>query len=149
MTPEDNPRIFVPPPLIFAALLGAGVLIDRNPIATGFRLTAGVLAAAGIGLIGSALGLFAKRNTRPEPWRAAGALVTSGVYRFTRNAMYLGMATLSLAVALLFGSLTAMCLTVLAVIIVDRSVIRREEAYLERRFGHEFLRYRNKVRRWL
>ena len=149
MTADDNPRVLVPPPLIFAVLLGVGLFVDRNSIGRGVQLIAGVLAMAGLGLIGTALGMFGRSKTRPEPWQPASALVTSGVYSFTRNPMYLGMAALSLAVALFFGSLPAMLFAVLAAIIVDRTVITREEAYLVRRFGGDYLRYRNKVRRWL
>lgn len=149
MTADDNPRVFVPPPLIFAVLLGVGLFIDRDAIGVGFQFIASALAMAGLGLIGTALGMFGRSKTRPEPWQPAAALVTSGVYRFTRNPMYLGMAALSLAVALFFGSLPAMLFTLLAAIIIDQTVITREEAYLERRFGTEYHRYRNQVRRWL
>ena len=150
MTSEDNPRVFVPPPLMFAALVGVGLLVDGGPRAGGLQIFAAVvLAATGFGLVAAALGLFARSGTRAEPWRPASALVASGLYRHTRNPMYLGMSFLGLAIALAFTSVTAALLTILAAFIVDRTVIAREEAYLERRFGANYREYRKRVRRWL
>ena len=150
MTSEDNPRVFVPPPLILAAFVGVGLLIDGGPVATSPVLAVAlILGLAGLGLIASALGLFFQSKTRPEPWRGSGFLVAAGPYRFTRNPMYLGMILVALAVALAFSSVAAALLTLLAALIVDRVVIRREEAYLTRRFGKDYLAYREKVRRWL
>ena len=150
MNSADSPRVFVPPPLIFAGLLGLGLLTDRGPAENGVaQVAALLLGLIGIGLIVTALGLFRKNRTRPEPWQPSDALVNGGVYRFTRNPMYLGMAILSLAVALFFMSLPAAILTLAAAIIIDRTVIAREEAYLARRFGEEYLAYRRSVRRWL
>lgn len=145
----DNPRVFVPPPLIFASLLALGLWLDRSAHpALAMRLSGGALAFAGIALIVTALGLFRTSKTRPEPWQPSSALVVSGIYRFTRNPMYLGMALLCAGIALFFGSLGAILLTGVAALIVDRGVIVREEAYLERRFGEPYLAYRKSVRRW-
>lgn len=150
MTGEDNPRVVVPPPLIFAVLLGAGLLIDRGSPAGGLLLPLSILVgAAGLALGLAGLGLFRASKTRPEPWKPASVLVATGVYRYTRNPMYLGMALLSLAIALFFASLAAALLTVVAVFIIDRTVVKREEAYLQRRFGPDYLAYRQRVRRWL
>ena len=150
MTNEDNPRVFVPPPLMLAAFVGVGLLIDGGPMATGLVLAAAMIVGlAGLGLIASALGLFFRSKTRPEPWRAASFLVAAGPYRFTRNPMYLGMTLVGLAAALASSSAAAALMTLLAALIVDRVVIRREEAYLTRRFGMDYQAYRDKVRRWL
>lgn len=146
----DNPGVILPPPLIFAVLLGLGLLIDTESPANGLLLTVSVLVgAAGLALGFAALDLFRRRRTRPEPWKGASVLVANGVYRYTRNPMYLGMALLSLAGALLFASLAAAFVTLVAVFVIDRTVVRREEAYLQRRFGTEYLDYRERVRRWL
>lgn len=150
MTGEDSPRIFLPPPLMLAAFVGVGLLIDGGQMATGLALAvAMIVGLAGLGLIASALGLFFRSKTRPEPWRGASFLVAAGPYRFTRNPMYLGMILVGLAVALAFSSVAAAILTLLAALIVDRIVIRREEAYLTRHFGDEYRAYIGRVRRWL
>lgn len=147
---EDNPRVLVPPPLMFAALVGAGLLIDGGPRAGSVSIAAAaLLGAVGLGLIVTALGLFFRRRTRPEPWRPATVLVANGPYRHTRNPMYLGLTLIGLALALAFTSVAAALLTLLAALVVDRTVIAREEAYLERRFGAAYREYRERVRRWL
>jgi len=150
MIDDDHPRVFVPPPLIFCGLLTAGLLFDHAKVAwDALRVVAIIGFLVGLGLIAIALGLFRSNHTRPEPWKPSSALVSDGIYRFTRNPMYLGMAVASLAIALLFVSLTAALLTLAAVAIVDRLVIAREEDYLARRFGEEYASYRQRVRRWL
>ena len=152
MTPtdDDNPRVFVPPPLIFGGLIVVGLLIDGERGVPGtMQLSAVVLVLIGLALIALALGLFRISKTRAEPWQPTRALVARGIYRFTRNPMYLGMAIISLALALLFASVFAAILTLVATIIIDRAVIKREEAYLARRFGEDYAAYCRTVRRWL
>lgn len=150
MTPDDNPRVFVPPPLIFGGLLGLGLLIDSKPMALRPIPVIGIaLGVAGMALIAMALGLFRTSGTRPEPWQPASALVNRGIYRYTRNPMYLGMAMLCVGVAMAFTSWPAVLMSLVAAIIVDRFVVKREEAYLARRFGEDYTSYTRTVRRWL
>jgi protein-S-isoprenylcysteine O-methyltransferase Ste14 len=78
-----------------------------------------------------------------------GALITSGPYRISRNPLYLGGNVLIFLGAVLFlGSPSGIVLTALNVVLVD-FMIRREEKQLERKFGDEWIRYRNRVRQWL
>lgn len=150
MTSEDNPRVRVPPPLIFAGLLALGLVIDSARFRFGpVQLAGFALGIAGLALIAISLGLFAGAKTRPEPWQPASSLVDRGLYRFTRNPMYLGMALLSLGVALAFSSLPGAILALAALVIIDRTVVTREEAYLKRRFGPDYVAYTRRVRRWL
>ncbi|MCY7271548.1 MAG: isoprenylcysteine carboxylmethyltransferase family protein [Sphingomonas bacterium] len=150
MTSEDNPRVFLPPPLIFGGLLALGLLMDSGPLRFGPVSLIGIaIGACGIVLIALALGLFRSSGTRPEPWQPASSLVRRGIYRFTRNPMYLSMAMLSLGIAMVFASLAGAVLSLAAMIIIDRVIVRREEAYLMRRFGADYIDYMAKVRRWL
>ena len=150
MSNEDKPRVFLPPPLIFGGLLALGLLMDSDPLRFGpVSISGMVLAAGSVVLIAIALGLFRSSGTRAEPWQPASSLVNRGIYRFTRNPMYLGMAMLSMGVAMAFTSLPAAALAVAALIIVDRTVVTREEAYLTRRFGQDYLTYKASARRWL
>lgn len=147
---DDNPRIFVPPPLIFLGLPLLGLTVDRQPFTLNVQAVAAILlTGSGIVLIGLAIGLFRKSGTRPEPWQPASALVMAGIYRRTRNPMYLGMALISVAIGLAFNSLFALILSAIAILLVDRLVIAREEAYLTRRFRQSYVDYRGRVRRWL
>lgn len=150
MSSDDNPRVFLPPPLIFAGPLAAGLMIDSSAFRVApVAIVGAVTAAGGLALIAVALGLFRIRRTRPEPWQPASSLVVGGLYRFTRNPMYLGMALLSLGVALAFASLPGALLSAATLGIIDRFVVPREEAYLTRRFGQDYIAYTARVRRWL
>ena len=150
----DSPGIPVPPPLLFVTALAAGVLIDGNVLRWRHVMHvsqwAGVaVALTGLVLIGVTLALFRRHRTRPEPWEPASALIEAGPYRISRNPMYLGMAVAAAGIAIFFESIAAFVLLAGVVIVIDRWVIAREEAYLARRFGDEFAAYRKRVRRWL
>lgn len=150
----DSPGILVPPPLLFITALAAGVLIDANVLRWRHMMHisqwAGVaVALMGLALIGVTLALFRRHRTRPEPWEPATALIAEGPYRLSRNPMYLGMAVAAAGIALFFESIAALVLLAGVIVVMDRWVIEREEAYLARRFGDEFAAYRKRVRRWI
>ena len=75
--------------------------------------------------------------------------MTDGVYRFTRNPMYLAMALLYLGSALALDSVVALILLPPLLALVQVGVIAREERYLEEKFGEDYRRYRTSVRRWV
>lgn len=153
---SDTPGVVAPPPLLFLGVLAVGLALDfvllRVPTGLpGFlRLAAGaaLLVAAGA-FIAGALGRFRRAGTRAEPWRPSTALVTDGVYRFTRNPMYLAMALLYLGSALALDSVVALILLPPLLTLVQVGVIAREERYLEGKFGEDYRRYRASVRRWV
>ena len=150
----DNPRVRVPPPVLYAVAILLGWLLDRGwplPVGGGWSrvVMAWLLIAAWALLTVSSVGLFWRRHTSMLPIRPATALVLAGPYRFTRNPMYVGMALLSVACGLLLNTWWPMLLTVPALIAVQRFVIVREEAYLRRRFGAEYEEYTRRVRRWM
>ena len=107
------------------------------------------IALVGAGLIAAALLQFRKAGNDPEPWKPDAAFVAQGLYRFSRNPMYLGMALLHLGIALALDSLGALLTWPVASVLIDRLVIAREERHLARRFGPEYQEYRRNVRRWL
>jgi protein-S-isoprenylcysteine O-methyltransferase Ste14 len=150
----ESPGVVVPPPLIVAMTLLSGLWFDgrleRWPTTPTVLVVGGAaVITAGLVLIGVALGLFRRAGTRPEPWQASSELVQAGVYRFTRNPMYLGMIAVYSGVALVLLSPTAGLLFLPLCLVLDRLVIAREEAYLSRRFGPSYDAYRKRVRRWL
>jgi protein-S-isoprenylcysteine O-methyltransferase Ste14 len=109
------------------------------------------LAAVGVSLDAVALLHFLRRRTTINPLKpdSASALVTGGIYRFTRNPMYLGGATLLLAWALYLGNVAAFAGVPLFILYMNRFQIAPEERALEARFGAEYLAYRTRVPRWL
>ncbi len=156
MAERDSPGVRVPPPLIFVATLGIGAALDyvvfkdMTVAAAPARHVLGALwAACGMLAISLALNLFRRAGTRPEPWQPSSAIVATGVYRYTRNPMYLGMALLYMGLALILDSVSSLMLLVPLLIVIRYGVIGREEAYLERKFGEPYRQYRSRVRRWL
>ena len=79
----------------------------------------------------------------------ATALVDTGIYRFTRNPMYVGMALLYAGLALGFASGAALLLLPVVLVIIQTQVIAREERYMEAKFGANYLDYKRRVRRWV
>ena len=151
---KDSPGVIVPPPFLFLIAIAGGVLVDGNVWTAHHMVHASQWTGAPIGLVGVALivltlALFRRFRTRPEPWEPDSALIEAGPYRVSRNPMYLGMALTSTGIALFFESIVALLLIAVVVVLIDRFVIAREEAYLQRRFGAEYEAYRRKARRWL
>src|SRR5262249_22614759 len=109
----------------------------------------GLFVLAGFVVMFAGAGLFMQRRTAIIPYKPATLLVTSGVYGWTRNPMYLGMALAYFGLALLLNSLLSLILLVLVLAIVQPQVIAREEAYLSRAFGSDYVAYKGRVRRWI
>ncbi|UTV29752.1 methyltransferase family protein [Photobacterium atrarenae] len=105
--------------------------------------------------IGTLIGLagvvsFAKVRTTVDPHRPrkTSALVTSGIYRFSRNPMYLGLVLLLFAAFFYFSALSGLIMIPLFILYMNNFQIQPEEGVLETLFGDEYRRYCQKVRRW-
>jgi protein-S-isoprenylcysteine O-methyltransferase Ste14 len=152
--PEDTVRHVVPPPLIYAATLGAGMLLQRlRPAAF---LPAAVARPLGWVLIPTslALGVSAVRTlfqagTSPNPDVPTTTIVSHGPYRFSRNPIYLAFTLLTLGIAAARNTRWPVLLLAGAVLTTQRGVIEPEERYLEQRFGDAYRTYKQRVRRWL
>jgi protein-S-isoprenylcysteine O-methyltransferase Ste14 len=151
---SDSAAVKLPPPLTFAVPLIVGLLIGRwcpLVILSAFpaRVTGIILLAAGLAFGGRASILFLRRGTSVLPFRPTTVFVAQGPFRFSRNPMYVGMALIYIGVSLLFRAVWPLLFLPLVVLVVQKTAIEREEAYLERRFGQQYLEYKAKVRRWL
>ncbi len=115
------------------------------------KVVAAALFVAGIIVIGLGVAAFRRVRTTVNPRQphAASALVTSGVYRVTRNPMYLGMLSLLVAWAIMLAHWLAFAVLPGFVLYMNRFQIRPEEAILTGIFGRVFTEYAGKVRRWL
>jgi protein-S-isoprenylcysteine O-methyltransferase Ste14 len=155
MTDErDNPGIRLPPPLIYLVPLLLGLMLDRRRhipflgrgVARGLGWT---LLGGGAVLNGWFLRTIRKTDVPIRTDKPVPRLTTDGPFRYTRNPSYLALAVIYAGIAVLRNSLWAMLLLPLVVIVIQREVIGREERYLERAFGEEYLDYKGKVRRWV
>lgn len=154
---HDSARVKFPPPLAFLGTLLAGLALGRLlgdprvPILTHDlqNLLGWLGVVLGAGILLSANSLFRQRGTHARPWKSSSALVTDGVYRWTRNPMYLGMALIYAGIALIVDNLVALLLLAPLVFVIQQEVIAREEAYMEAKFGERYRAYRDSVRRWI
>ena len=89
------------------------------------------------------------QGTTVKPLERSTTLVTDGVFAWTRNPMYLGMALILAGIAALSGSFSPWVIVVAFVILMDRVFIQREERQLDEVFGVTCSQYRSRVRRWL
>jgi protein-S-isoprenylcysteine O-methyltransferase Ste14 len=150
----DNPGVITPPPLIYAGALAAGLLANRLlrlPFLP--RRLARTLGPLLI-VVGFAVGFSGFREVRRagsnvDPREPTTTVVTEGPYRFTRNPMYLGFTLQYVGISALFNALLPILLLPAVQQLMRRGVIEREERYLERKFGEEYLHYKESVRRWI
>lgn len=158
--PGDDPRVAAKPkiPPIVTVLLCAGLmaLLARTAPALSFALPGRIaltIVLAGLGLIVAALGVgrFVRARTTVNPLdpNRASALVTSGIYRLTRNPMYLGLFLVLAAWAVYLAHALPWLVLPLFVFLMNRFQIAPEEAALTELFGQEYREYRQRVRRWL
>ena len=157
-TASATPGVRIPPPLIFITGLGAGLALDYGvsawPLAGPggvlfLRVLAGAFALLAAVLLANALGAFRRKGNDPRPWREDAAFVAEGLYRYTRNPMYLGMTAIFLSLTLAFNSAWPLLTLLPTLAVVRYYVIAREEAYLAKRFGATYLDYCARVRRWV
>jgi protein-S-isoprenylcysteine O-methyltransferase Ste14 len=102
-------------------------------------------------LIGVVLNLLADRafkfnQTTVKPFEESSTLITTGIFRYSRHPMYLGMVFILAGLALIMGSLTPFILILAFLILMDRVFIKVEEQMLEKKFGESWLTYKAKVR---
>jgi protein-S-isoprenylcysteine O-methyltransferase Ste14 len=143
----------LPPTLLFAAvllMLALHFLIPVVQIVPVFWRLVGIFPL-GLGLAISYVAekQFHQAGTTVQPFEGSSCLVTDGLYRFSRNPMYLGMVLILLGVAFLLGSLTPLWVIVFFVGWIHIQFIRHEEEMLFAQFGQDWLEYKARVRRWV
>jgi protein-S-isoprenylcysteine O-methyltransferase Ste14 len=103
----------------------------------------------GMAIILIAANAFAKVNTTIRPFEESVCLVTDGLFRVSRNPIYLGVVLTLLGTAVLMGSLTPYAVVLLFFKLMDVVFVRTEERMLEDRFGEAYVAYKQQVRRWI
>ena len=154
MSDTDAPNVKIIPPLVYLAGIVIGIAISIwiptkiVPSSPAWTL-GGILIICGAVLSGSAILKFKGVGTTVRPDRAASTLVIVGPYRITRNPMYLGLALVYVGIAIAVQSVWALIFLPVVLTIIQRRAIEPEEAFLERRFGADYTRYKEDVRRWI
>ena len=160
MTAEEQPRqnrgtagVIAPPPVIYLAFLGLGFafewLMPGAELPGWAQWIGAVVIVAGVALLISFELAFKRAGTEANPYRTSSALATDGPYRFSRNPAYLGMAFTYVGITLATEAPWALLMLAPAMLVIRYGVIAREERYLERLFGEDYLVYKRTTRRWV
>lgn len=150
---QDNPGVIAPPPLVFAGPLAVGLLLHKffpqKFVPRWIGITLGSLGViSGVMLIRGGFREMLAAKTNVDPRQPATTIVTEGPYRYTRNPLYMGMALMYAGITFLANALWAILLLPVVLVVMVYGVIKREEQYLERKFGEQYLSYKARVRRW-
>lgn len=151
---RDAVGLHCPAPAIFAGVFVLGLLLNRFAppvgLASAVRLLGWALVVAGIGALGlPALVTMRRAGTSPNPARPVTAFVANGPYRFTRHPMYLGMAVVYAGAALSANVVWVLVLLPVAMALIERGAMMREEEYMAQKFGESYRAYTRRVRRWM
>ena len=146
-------RLILPPTVLLAAILLSLALDHWMPV-TDLWGRAG--RELGFATIVVALGVniycalqFRRRQTTIIPFHESSALITSGIYRFSRNPIYLSMVVLLCGLAIALGTLSPWIVPPIFMGIISKLFIEKEEAMLAEAFGNDYRDYCQQVRRWL
>jgi protein-S-isoprenylcysteine O-methyltransferase Ste14 len=146
----------IPPPLVALTMGGGMWLVARSFPVLQLPHVVRLIAAVALAVLGAAVALggvlsFRRARTTVNPLKpeTSAALVTRGVYSFTRNPMYLGMVLVLIGWAAYLSSVWSLLGPALFILYIARFQIVPEEKVLDRLFGASFAEYRRRVRRWI
>jgi protein-S-isoprenylcysteine O-methyltransferase Ste14 len=152
---QDGAAVRFPPPFVPLIALAVGIALQfpwpfALPLHGLLRYGLGaLLLLMGLGAMGAAMGLFREIGQDPKPWVTTPAIVSTGVYGFTRNPMYLAMGLMQAGFGVALANGWVLLLVPVTCFVIARIAIRHEEAYLEGKFGTEYTDYKARVRRWI
>ena len=155
MRDADNSGVKAPPPLIFLPPLLLGLALHfviplpfLPTVLLQLVIGIPIMFLAGV-LVTAAVVTMRRANTTFSLYKESTALVTQGPYRFSRHPSYLAAGVLYLGIGVAVNALWVVLLLPVPVVVITLTAMRREEAYLERKFGAEYFNYKAAVRRWL
>jgi protein-S-isoprenylcysteine O-methyltransferase Ste14 len=151
---RDRADVKVLPPILLAAALGAGsataALFPVRLLPTGAAITIGLGAiAASLVLVGFAFREIHRAKTAFDVRKPTTAIVTTGVFRFTRNPVYLSMMLLYVGAAFLANLPWTLLLAIPTGSVLCMAAIKPEERYLDAKFGDDYRAYRARTPRWI
>jgi protein-S-isoprenylcysteine O-methyltransferase Ste14 len=150
--PSESANVRIHPPVLMlihlVAAFGLGWLFPI-PLPPWVKYLGWVVVLAGWVVAFGGLRQLISAHTSPDPHAPTTSVVTTGVYRFTRNPIYFGFLCLVIGLPLIFGIPWGLVVAPVQVYFFNRSIITREETYLAGKFGQEYLDYKSRVRRWV
>jgi protein-S-isoprenylcysteine O-methyltransferase Ste14 len=153
---RDHAPIIAPPPLLIVLCIVAGfiarhfkrlpLLTEGHPLRWPLCIALSVLAGL---IFFAAIRQLIRHKTHPSPYKPTAALVVRGIYRFTRNPIYIAFLLIVLAFAVGANDTWLLLSPLLLFILLQFGVVKREERYLSIKFGNIYDDYRRRVRRWI
>jgi len=145
--------VIFPPPLIFLFLLFAACGIHycypiNIGISSGLKYFGLVIVLFALGLIIYISRTFARVETNIEPWKPTTTIISTGIYAYSRNPIYVAFCLIPIGVGIILNSFWVLFSFLPSIVLVYFVAIKKEEAYLEQKFGTEYLQYKESVRRW-
>ncbi len=154
-TKPTGAAVNFPPPLLFLMLIGVGFSLETFLYATA-GLLEGRLLGLGWAFIALAMVVFklaiqhfSDTEQDVRPWAESPELIVDGIYRYTRNPMYVGMGLLQTGIGLTTLNLWTIGLVPVGLALVYVIAIRPEEEYLTGKFGQPYVDYTKRVSRWI
>jgi len=146
--------VLVLPPLLYGVALAAGFLLQwiagRPILPSSVRYwVGGVVLASGVVLALWGRRVMERAGTNVNPTLPTTALVATGPFRFSRNPLYVALTLIYIGLALLTNALWVLVLIVPVLFVMHYGVVRREERYLDAKFGDAYRAYCSRVRRYL
>ena len=152
---SDNANVVIRPPIAWGIAVVAGLVLNWFlplpvvPAVAPASWLGGLVFAAALALFVWAIATITRAGSNVPTSLPVTAIVDTGPYRFTRNPIYVGMMLGLIGLAIALDSLWLLLTLVPFAAVIRYGVVAREEAYLERKFGDVYRRYRTRVRRWL
>jgi len=151
---SDSPNVVVLPPVMYALAFAVGLVLHwlapRPIVSSNARYwVGGVIVAVGAALALWARALMKRAGTNVNPALPTTALVTTGPFRLSRNPLYVALTLVYVGLALLVNTVWVLVLIVPVLLVLHYGVVRREERYLEAKFGAAYDVYRSHVRRYV
>jgi protein-S-isoprenylcysteine O-methyltransferase Ste14 len=151
---KDSPGVIAMPPVIVGAFLIAGLVLEYlfswPQLAQSAQYIAGGVLIAASGLLMPGILLrFRRAGTHLDVRKSTSAIITDGPYRVSRNPIYVSLMLLYFGIGLMVDGVWIIILAAPLAMVIHHGVILREERYLEKKFGEEYLTYKRAVRRWI
>ena len=146
--------IKIPPPLIVLVLIVSiyfsSKKIDTSNIPLQLDISIFILSAGILIFVNPVLQFIKSKTTvNPIQFEEVNKLVTSGIFKYSRNPMYLGMLMIVLSTSIFYLNIYSILTPLLFILWINKFQIKREEEFLIEKFGDEYLSYKKKTRRWI
>lgn len=151
---KKGPGVTFPPPLVYVLwMVFGGILQKFYPTGIGIPFDHQYwglgMVILGVGFLIYVSSVFKKAETNIKPWEPTNNIITTGIYRKSRNPIYLGFNIFPIGLGIFFDNLWVFLSFLPSAFMLYHIAIKKEEAYLEEKFGDEYRAYTSKVRRWI